>query len=86
MQVSNIFDGWNSQLAPHIRKYLGVPAKRKVNLYDEDLKKMLTAYLIFHDLPKGGLKDVTSDEASTLLALERGLGVEGTARIGEMVR
>ncbi|KAJ0176308.1 hypothetical protein K1T71_008482, partial [Dendrolimus kikuchii] len=85
-KISNIFDGWNLKLAPYLRKYLGLPSNKKLNTCDEDLKKMLTAYLIFHDFPKGSLKDITSDETCALLALERGLGVEGTGRVGEMVR
>lgn len=56
-KVSSIFDSWESRLAPFLRKYLGLPSSRKISGCDDDVKKILSGFLVYHDLPKGAMKD-----------------------------
>ncbi|CAH0686482.1 unnamed protein product [Spodoptera exigua] len=85
-KVSNIFDSWESRLAPFLRKYLGLPSSRKISGCDDDVKKILSGFLVYHDLPKGAMKDaVGDDELSVLLQLE-GVSMEGMSKVCDLLR
>ncbi|KAL4715619.1 hypothetical protein ACJJTC_006198 [Scirpophaga incertulas] len=87
-KVSNVFDGWEIKIIPYLRKYLGLPSSRKICSCDEDMKKILSSYLVFHDLPKGVLRNVVVDnELSVLLDLERShLSVDALSKIETLLR
>ncbi|CAB3228222.1 unnamed protein product [Arctia plantaginis] len=85
-KVSNIFDSWESRLTPYLRKYLGLPSSRKISTCDDDVKKILAGFLVYHDLPKGGLKNaVGDDELSVLLNLDS-LSVEAQSAVWQLYR
>jgi hypothetical protein len=87
-RVSNIFDGWEIKIIPYLRKYLGLPSSRKISACDEEMKKVLSSYLAFYDLPKGVLKNVMSDnELGVLLDLEQlNLSVEAISKVQTLLR
>ncbi|XP_075976673.1 anaphase promoting complex subunit 1 [Anticarsia gemmatalis] len=85
-KVSNIFDTWEAKLVPYLRKYLGLPSSRKISSCEDEIKKILAGFLVYHDLPKSGLMDVVGeDELSVLLHLDN-LSVEGQSKVWELVR
>lgn len=61
-KVSNVFDSWESRLTPYLRKYLGLPSSRKISTCDDDVKKILAGFLVYHDMPKGGLNNAVGKE------------------------
>nr|XP_049700108.1 anaphase-promoting complex subunit 1 [Helicoverpa armigera] len=77
-KVSNIFDSWESRLTPFLRKYLGLPSSRKISACDDDVKKILSGFLVYHDLPKGALKEALGDEALSVLLQLDAVPVEGS--------
>ncbi|CAH0400129.1 unnamed protein product [Chilo suppressalis] len=87
-RVCNIFDGWEIKIIPYLRKYLGLPSSRKISSSDEDMRKILSSYLVFHDLPKGVLRSVSSDnELGVILDLERyNLSVDALSKIETLLR
>ena len=56
-KVANIFDSSEARLTPFLRKYLGLPSSRKIGSCDDDVKKILSGFLVYHDIPKGALKN-----------------------------
>ncbi|XP_026741870.1 anaphase-promoting complex subunit 1 [Trichoplusia ni] len=84
-KVSNIFDSWEGRLTPFLRKYLGLPSSRRISTCDDDVKKILSGFLVYHDLPKGALKDVMGEDTlSVLLALE-GLSVNACSKLATLL-
>ncbi|KAJ8719345.1 hypothetical protein PYW08_011520 [Mythimna loreyi] len=85
-KVSNIFDTWEARLTPFLRKYLGLPSSRKISTCDDDVKKILSGFLVYRDIPKGALKDAAGDdELSVLLSLE-GVSAEAQRALAELLR
>ncbi|KAI8431904.1 hypothetical protein MSG28_004457 [Choristoneura fumiferana] len=87
-KVANIFDSWEQKITPYLRKYLGLPGTRKISNTDEDVKKILSCFLIYHDLPRNVLKNVDGDcELGCILALESlALSAEALHKIQTLVR
>ncbi|KAM3961524.1 LOW QUALITY PROTEIN: anaphase-promoting complex subunit 1-like [Aphomia sociella] len=87
-KVSNIFDSWEVKITPYLRKYLGLPSSRKINTCDEETKKILSAFLIYNDLPKGILKtDVSDNDLEVLLGLEKeNLSADAVSKIEALLR
>lgn len=80
-RVSNIFDTWEARLTPYLRRYLGLPSSRKIGSCDDEVKKMLAGFLVYHDLPKGGLREVMGEEELSVLLNASKLTAEGAERL-----
>lgn len=87
-KVASIFDSWEQKITPYLRKYLGLPSTRKISHTDEDIRKILSCFLIYHDLPRNVLKNVDGEsELECILALESlALSVEAMHKIQTLVR
>ncbi|XP_049874978.1 anaphase-promoting complex subunit 1 [Pectinophora gossypiella] len=86
-KVANIFDTWELQIAPYLRKYLGLPSSRKINACEDNLKKFLSSYVVYHDLPKSAVKLDSDSELMMILGLDgAGLSAEAVGKIGELLR
>lgn len=87
-RVGNVFDGWEIKIIPYLRKYLGLPSSRRISSCDEDMKKILSSYLVYHDLPRGVLKNVMSDnELGVMMELENmSLSVDALSKIELLLR
>ncbi|XP_059045476.1 anaphase-promoting complex subunit 1 [Achroia grisella] len=87
-KVSNIFDSWEEKITPYLRKYLGLPSSRRINAFPEEMKKILSAFVIYNDLPKGVLNSFVSDnDLEVLLGLEKhNLSAEAVSKIEALLR
>ncbi|XP_028156342.1 anaphase-promoting complex subunit 1 isoform X2 [Ostrinia furnacalis] len=87
-RVGNVFDGWEIKIIPYLRKYLGLPSSRKISSCEEDMKKILSSYLVYHDLPRGVLRNVMSDnELGVIMDLENmSLSIEALSKIELLLR
>ncbi|XP_041981224.1 anaphase-promoting complex subunit 1 [Aricia agestis] len=84
-KVANIFDKWEGKITPYLRKYLGLPSSRNINSCEEDIKRMLSTYVVYHDLPRSVLRNV-DDELSLVLCSELNLSAEAVSKIEALVR
>lgn len=66
-KVGSIFDSFEPKITPLLRKYLGLPSSRKISHTEDVLKKVLSAFLVYHDIPKGVLSGVNSDNTLAVL-------------------
>ncbi|XP_052748922.1 anaphase-promoting complex subunit 1 [Galleria mellonella] len=87
-KVASILDSWEDKITPYLRKYLGLPSSRKINACDEETKKILSAFLVYNDLPKGVLNSFVSDnELEVLLGLEQhNLSADAINKIEALLR
>lgn len=85
-KVAHIFDGWEHKITPYLKKYLGLPSTRKISSTDDDIKKILCAFLIFHDLPRNVLKGVDCDLEGIMAMEGLSLSVEAVYKIESMLR
>lgn len=69
-----------------MKKYLGLPSTRKISSTDDDIKKILCAFLIFHDLPRNVLKGVDCDLEGIMAMEGLSLSVEAVYKIESMLR
>lgn len=87
-EVSHIFDSWEPQIAPYLstylRKWSGFVMPR-ISSGDDKLKKMLSTFLVYHDLPRNLLS--YESEVSLLLGLDgTNLSAEAVDKVGQLLR
>lgn len=87
-KVSHIFDGWEPLIAPYLSTYLRKWSSfghTRISSCDDKLKKMLSTFLVYHDLPRNLLS--YKSEFSLLLGLdETNLSAEAVDKVGELLR
>lgn len=87
-KVSHIFDSWEPQIAPHLSTYLRKWSgfvNTRINTCEDKLKKMLSTFLVYHDLPRNLLG--YESEASLLLGLDgTNLSAEAADKVGALLR
>lgn len=85
-KISETFDTYEAKLTPYLKKYLGLPSNKKINNLDENLKKFLSAYITFYDLPKAVFKGCIENPLSLLLELENfNLNVMSVSKIESLI-
>ncbi|XP_013191577.1 anaphase-promoting complex subunit 1 [Amyelois transitella] len=87
-KVSHIFDSWEVKIVPYLRKYLGLSSNRKISSCEEDMKRILSAFLVCYDLPKGVLRNfVGENDLEVILGLEElNLTAEAVSKIEALLR
>lgn len=87
-RMGNTFDGWEIKIIPYLRKYLGLPSSRKISTCEDDMKKILSSYLVYHDLPRNVLRNVSSEnELGVLMDLDSmHLTVDALSKIELLLR
>lgn len=85
-KISLIFDKWEMKITPFLRKYLGMPSNRKISSCDDEIKRILTSFLVYHDLPKGVLRNSMGDEISLVLCDNLALSPEAVSKIEDLLR
>lgn len=83
-KAATIFDKWEVKITPYLRKYLGMPSSRDINTCEETVKRFLASFLVYYDIPKGGLRDVGGGELSVLCEL--GLSADAVSKIECLLR
>ncbi|CAH2090046.1 unnamed protein product [Euphydryas editha] len=73
---------WDLKVTPYLRKYLGMPSSRKISGCESDLKKILSAYLVYNELPRGSL-GAADHEAC---ALRAPLSAQGSSAAAALLR
>ncbi|VVD00273.1 unnamed protein product [Leptidea sinapis] len=83
-KITLVFDKWETRILPYLRKYLGLPSSRKIHTSDDETKRILASYLVYHDLPRDVLREDT-DEMGVVLCEGRGVGASSGAAVGKVI-
>lgn len=84
-KVCHTLDSWELKLTPYLRKYLGLPSSRKLNHCDDNSKRCLSAFIVYHDLQRNVMNNSLNDSELGVL-LNKALSAEALSKIETLVR
>lgn len=87
-KLNEVLDKWEPKMAPLLKKYLGLPGTKKINTCENNLKKILSAFVVYYDLPKNVFNGAKCDNClSVLMKLESfNLDVSAVHLIERLIR
>ncbi|CAK1542886.1 unnamed protein product [Leptosia nina] len=78
-RIALLFDKWELKILPFLRKYLGMPSSRTINSCQEDVKRILASFLMYHELRRNLLRDSGFDTSELGLVMCEKAALSGDA-------